>query len=345
MSAEFIVVRGVPTPSIFGGGGGGGSPLVLDWQTGKLYYMNEFGGVVPVFDSAAAAAVHTHPLSAITDLTISAVDLNTLDDGVSSALHFHNADRARANHTGTQAAVTITGLGTAAPLDVPASGDAAAGEVVKGSDTRLSNARAPTAHTHAWSGITGTPATLAGYGIGDAAAASHSHSNVVASGAAGFMTGADKALLDALALPRTVLIERRTSDYSNATTSPTNIFTGLTTVANAIYRVTGRMTTQCSSVGGNAFSIVAPAGAVVEGWAKGVLATLVLPSYQRIAAINTLTGLAMNVAIAIPAPLNIDALVVCGATIGTLTVGGAVVVATQVNTVFTNSVLSITRVA
>jgi len=40
----------------------------------------------------------------------------------------------------------ITDAGTAAPLDVPASGDAAAGEVVKGDDTRLTNDRDPNAH-------------------------------------------------------------------------------------------------------------------------------------------------------------------------------------------------------
>lgn len=39
-------------------------------------------------------------------------------------------------------------LGTAAPLNVAASGDAASGEVVKGNDSRLTNARTPTAHTH-----------------------------------------------------------------------------------------------------------------------------------------------------------------------------------------------------
>lgn len=38
---------------------------------------------------------------------------------------------------------TNLGLGTAAVLNVPASGNAAAGEVVKGSDTRLSDSRAP----------------------------------------------------------------------------------------------------------------------------------------------------------------------------------------------------------
>lgn len=45
------------------------------------------------------------------------------------------------------------GLGTAAPLNVPASGNAAAGEVVKGSDTRLVDARTPTAHNQAASTI------------------------------------------------------------------------------------------------------------------------------------------------------------------------------------------------
>lgn|GEM_PF-4657365 len=48
---------------------------------------------------------------------------------------------ARANHTGTQPLSTITGWGTAALLNAPASGNAAAGEAVKGSDTRLTDER------------------------------------------------------------------------------------------------------------------------------------------------------------------------------------------------------------
>ena len=56
-----------------------------------------------------------------------------------------------AAHTGladphTQYALEAA-LGTAGALNVPATGDAAVGEVVKGSDTRLTNARVPTAHT------------------------------------------------------------------------------------------------------------------------------------------------------------------------------------------------------
>lgn len=49
-------------------------------------------------------------------------------------------------------------LGTAAPLDVPATGDASATQVVKGSDSRLSDARTPAAHNQAASTITGLAA-------------------------------------------------------------------------------------------------------------------------------------------------------------------------------------------
>lgn len=55
----------------------------------------------------------------------------------------------------------ISGAGTAAALDAPATGDATSGQVVKGSDSRLSDARTPTAHSHAISDITGLATQLA----------------------------------------------------------------------------------------------------------------------------------------------------------------------------------------
>jgi hypothetical protein len=48
----------------------------------------------------------------------------------------------------TSVARTNLGLGSSATLSAPASGNAADGEVVKGNDTRLSDARTPTAHSH-----------------------------------------------------------------------------------------------------------------------------------------------------------------------------------------------------
>lgn len=57
---------------------------------------------------------HNQTLSTINDVTITVTNLNILDDGVDTTLHFHAADRNRTNHTGTQAANTITGLATVA---------------------------------------------------------------------------------------------------------------------------------------------------------------------------------------------------------------------------------------
>ena len=61
-------------------------------------------------------------------------------------------------------------LGTASVLDVPATGDALSTEVVKGSDSRLTNARTPTAHTHVILDVTGLQTTLDGK-----ASSVHSH--------------------------------------------------------------------------------------------------------------------------------------------------------------------------
>lgn len=63
----------------------------------------QFVGDTPTF--------HTHTLtSGATDVTITASNLNTLDDNSNSALHFHDSDRSRDNHTGTQAASTISDI-------------------------------------------------------------------------------------------------------------------------------------------------------------------------------------------------------------------------------------------
>ncbi len=64
--------------------------------------------------TAFATAAHTHTLAGVTDVTMTAANLNTLDDGADTTLHFHASDRARANHTGTQTAATISDFNTAA---------------------------------------------------------------------------------------------------------------------------------------------------------------------------------------------------------------------------------------
>jgi len=75
---------------------------------------------------------------------------------------FSSADYATAAQgTLADSATQPADLGTAAPLNVAAAGNAAVGEVVKGDDTRLSDSRAPTAHTHPTSEVTGLDAALA----------------------------------------------------------------------------------------------------------------------------------------------------------------------------------------
>ncbi len=62
----------------------------------------QFGG------TSISLAGHTHVLTDVTDVTMTVANLNSLDDGVNSTLHFHDSDRARANHTGTQTRSTIS---------------------------------------------------------------------------------------------------------------------------------------------------------------------------------------------------------------------------------------------
>ena len=89
---------------------------------------------------------------------------------VSSGALVYAAETSKVGHSHTL--TDVTDSGTAAALNVPAAGDAAVGEVVKGNDSRLSDARAPTSHDHPLSEITdsGTAAALDVPATGDAAA-------------------------------------------------------------------------------------------------------------------------------------------------------------------------------
>jgi hypothetical protein len=61
-----------------------------------------------VNDGNVSYTGHSHTLANITDVTMTVANLNALDDAANTALHFHDADRARANHTGTQLASTVS---------------------------------------------------------------------------------------------------------------------------------------------------------------------------------------------------------------------------------------------
>lgn len=90
---------------------------------------------------------------------------------------------AASSHTHTLS--NISDAGTAAARNIPAAGNAATNEVVIGTDTRLTNSRAPTTHasTHASGGA--DPITPAAIG---AATASHTHSSSQITGLANVAT-------------------------------------------------------------------------------------------------------------------------------------------------------------
>lgn len=146
-------------------------------------------------------------------------------------------------------------LGTAAAKNIPASGNASATEVVYGSDTRL-HVAATVADTNSINltltgqqisadAVFGTTATTIAVGdhthsalyapLAHVGAGGTAHANVVAAGAAGFMTGADKTKLDGVASGATANTGTVTSVSG---TAPIAVATGTSTPTISISAAT-----------------------------------------------------------------------------------------------------------
>lgn len=118
-------------------------PTISGTNTGDQTSIVGITGTKAQFDTAVtdgnfmyvgdAPTAHTHTLADVTDVTMTVANLNSLDDGVNSTLHFHNTDRDRANHTGTQTASTISDFTTAAQTVAPAETTSTVGSLVNGS--------------------------------------------------------------------------------------------------------------------------------------------------------------------------------------------------------------------
>ena len=73
--------------------------------------------------------------------------------------------KAASSHTHTKSDITdFPTLGTAAAKNVPSSGNASSSQVVMGNDSRLSDNRNPTSHTHGTGDVSGLDNTLNGLG-------------------------------------------------------------------------------------------------------------------------------------------------------------------------------------
>ena len=140
------------------GGGGGGAVSSVNGQTGAVSLAPADVGAAPAGTGAAAVAGHVAASNPHSQYALA----TSLAAVAASGAYADLTGRPAMSTVATSGAYSdLTGrptLGTAAALNAPASGDAATGEVVKGSDTRLSDARTPTTHTHAASQISDSTA-------------------------------------------------------------------------------------------------------------------------------------------------------------------------------------------
>lgn len=167
------------------------------------------------------------------------------------------------------------------------------------------------------------------------------HANVVAAGAAGFMTGADKSKLDAL--PAAMICQRLNANATTTVVTATATNLSFPIAANEVWQVRVDITAQCSGTGGMKYAVGAPVGAVIEGWLQTSGATILTASLQRITAPSTLTATAAHTVAATPGPDSLTFTVANGATPGTVQVQIASVTAAQTTTVFAGSSLRATR--
>jgi len=119
-------------------------------------------GSAPITATDNGDGTYTIAIDAATTTTpgsLSASDKQKLDNTPADTITALSGK----SDTGHQHTLTdVTDSGTAASYNVPAAGDAAVGEVVKGDDTRLSDARTPTSHNHPISEVTNLQTTLDG---------------------------------------------------------------------------------------------------------------------------------------------------------------------------------------
>lgn len=142
------IPQGIPGPS--GPPGVGSSSAVKDEGVSKVAVPTSIN-----FIGAGVVATQNGSDAGQADVTINGVPVaHTHTEADVTNLVTDLAGKAPTVHTHTKSQITDLGtIGTAAAKDVPSSGDATTAQVVMGNDSRLTNARTPSAHQHPASDI------------------------------------------------------------------------------------------------------------------------------------------------------------------------------------------------
>lgn len=124
--------------------------------------------VPPNVPDAGRVSVILKKVRAALDASLGSVPWGAVTGSIAAQTDLVQALGGKANsvHSHSYGSPSLQGFGTAAPLNVSAGGVAASNEVVKGGDTRLSDARAPTAHSHVIGDTTGLQTALDNLRVG-----------------------------------------------------------------------------------------------------------------------------------------------------------------------------------
>ncbi len=162
-----------------------GTRILVRDAAGKLQHVE--AAEIAKVDGALGG--HVHDIDDVTDLGDSLDAINFALAGKAATSHAHGAADIT---SGTLAAARLPAATTTTPgaVELATDGESAANVVVQGNDSRLSNARTPTAHTHAAADITsGTvavarlpAATTSAQGIVELATSGENAANVVVQG-------------------------------------------------------------------------------------------------------------------------------------------------------------------
>lgn len=134
--------------------------------------------------------------------------------------------------------------------------------------------------------------------------------------------------------------QRLAANYTNATTSLTNVGLGFAIGANENWTGEFNLSGQCSGTGGTKFAITVPAGATIEAECLGITSAVTAITSSRITASGAATTQTFYVASAVPGPVWIRFTVVNGSTAGAVQLQAESVTSGQTTTIFAGSYLT-----